>query len=102
MKKQCLTVALAACTVFFSACSQPPPPDDADLVFKVKTAYVNDAELFRLGHVSIASEKGVIILTGTVPEQALKDRVQKLTEEVKGIRGIKNEIQVKYIFTEKP
>ncbi|MCK9192781.1 MAG: BON domain-containing protein [Nevskia sp.] len=102
MKKQYLAIALAACTVFFSACSQPPPPDDADLIFKVKTAYINDADLFRLGHVSIASEKGVIILTGTVPEQALKDRAQKLTEEVKGIRGIKNEIEVKYVFTEKP
>jgi len=103
MKKRYLATCLFAGAAFLSACSQQPPPvDDAALAFKVKTAYVNDAVLFANPKIDISSENGVIILTGTVPEQSIKDRMENLTKGIKGVKGVKNEIEVKYIFTEKP
>lgn len=103
MKKRYLATCLFAGAAFLSGCSQQPPPvDDAALALKVKTAYVNDAVLFANPNILITSENGVITLTGAVPDQSIKDRIEKMTSEIKGVKGIKNEIEVKYIFTEKP
>jgi PBP1b-binding outer membrane lipoprotein LpoB len=103
MKK--IYFVLSSCllgTMLLAGCSQPPPPNDADLEFKAKTAYVNDPELFGLGHITITSKDGVILITGTVPEQRFKDKLESLAEKVPGVRGVKNDVEVQYVFIERP
>lgn len=95
-------LSLAFGTVVLAGCSQPPPPDDKAIALAAQTLYINDADLFKVANITISSENGVIVLTGEVPEQKFKDRAEKLMQSVKGTRGIKNEIDVHYVFTEKP
>lgn len=86
-----------------SGCNQQElPANDQDLEFKVKTAYVNDPELFRDNRITIKSENGVILLSGSVPDQKMKDRMEELAKSIKEIKGVKNDIDVRYVFTEKP
>ena len=75
---------------------------DADLTYAVQTAFVNDPELLRNPRIEIESAAGVVHLRGTVPEQALKDRVERLARTVPGVRAVRNDVVVSYVFHERP
>jgi len=45
--------------------------------------------------VHVDTEKGKVTLTGTVPSQAEKDRIEKLARETEGVAAVENKIEVK-------
>ena len=87
--------------VLLAACASAPRTD-IELTFAVKTAFVNDAELLRNPSVLIETSQGVVHLAGTVPEQAQKDRLEQLARAVPGVKSVRNDVVVKYVFQERP
>jgi osmotically-inducible protein OsmY len=60
-------------------------------------AYVNirqSNEAFADANISIASHRGYVLLTGQVPNEALKQQAAEVVREVRNVRRIYNELQV--------
>ena len=45
-------------------------------------------------HVNVTSYNRVVMLTGEVPDQAIRDELEKSTAGLAGVRGVTNEVQV--------
>ena len=75
---------------------------DAELTFAVRTAFVNDAELLLIPDLAVTTVGGEVRLTGTVPTAVLQQRAGRLARDVPGVRKVRNDIVVRYVFHEQP
>ena len=73
--------------------SRPSGPDDATIQSNIQKRFSDDQTLASLGLTALVID-GKVTLTGTVKTEALKRQVEKLVREVRGVRGIDNQILV--------
>lgn len=68
--------------------------DDAWITTKVKALLLKEAKLKGL-EVSVATQQGTVILSGTVasPEQAAQ--AERIAAGVEGVKGVRNDLQIK-------
>jgi hypothetical protein len=68
-------------------------PTDSSLQIEIKKRISVDPNLAALG-VSVTVTNSKVTLTGSVPSDDLKDRIEKLARAVKGIKDVDNQIVV--------
>jgi hyperosmotically inducible protein len=68
--------------------------DDAGITTKVKTAILNDPEL-KVLQIHVATNNGVVTLTGTVDSPANSDHAKNVAGAVKGVKSVDNQLTVK-------
>ena len=73
--------------------SRPSGPDDTTIQSNIQKRFSDDQTLASLGLTAMVID-GKVTLTGTVKTEALKRQVEKLVREVRGVRGIDNQILV--------
>ena len=67
--------------------------DDTSITTAVKAKMGADTAS-TLTHVSVETVRGTVYLTGIVDSQQTKQRATELARQVKGVRGVKNDIQI--------
>jgi hyperosmotically inducible periplasmic protein len=69
-------------------------PVHDDVIFDtVRIRIANDREVGG-GRIEVKVEKGVVELTGKVKTERQKERAEKITRKVKGVKDVVNRIQV--------
>ncbi len=68
--------------------------DDRVITTKVKAAIFNEASL-KVAHINVETFKGTVQLSGFVNSHAAAHKAVELTRGVKGVKRVKNDIQVK-------
>ena len=69
------------------------PVDDSLITTKVKAKFVEDKQA-RTDHVEVETVNGVVDLTGTAASKARAARAVTLARQVKGVKSVKNNIQI--------
>ena len=67
--------------------------DDDTVYDQVRIRIANDREIGG-GRIDVTVKDGVVELTGKVKTEKQKDRAEKLTMKVKGVKNVVNRIQV--------
>ena len=95
----CLVLLMLIAT--FVACASTPTRestgeymDDSVITTKVKSLLGAD-DFLKSFQISVETYKGVVQLSGFVNTQKAVDRAVEITNTVKGIKGIKNDLIVK-------
>ena len=95
----CLVLLMLIAT--FVACASTPTRestgeymDDSVITTKVKSLLAAD-DFLKSFQISVETFKGVVQLSGFVNTQKAVDRAVEITNTVKGIKGIKNDLIVK-------
>jgi hyperosmotically inducible protein len=68
--------------------------DDATIVTKVKSQLAADDEIKALA-IDVDAKDGMVTLTGSVPNDAAKDRAADIVKNTEGIKGLDNQLTVK-------
>ena len=68
--------------------------DSTVITTKVKTAIFNEPTLKTL-EINVETFKGVVQLSGFVNSQAEIDKAAEIVEKVKGVKSVKNDMQLK-------
>jgi hyperosmotically inducible protein len=68
--------------------------DDAMITTMVKAALVEDKQVQSL-KISVSTEKGVVKVSGIVPNADLGNRALQLAAGVQGVKGVKNDLKLK-------
>jgi hyperosmotically inducible protein len=68
--------------------------DDSVITTKVKTALMADSEI-KGSDISVETNKGEVMLSGFVGNQAQIDKAIKVASAVDGVRGVENKMTVK-------
>lgn len=67
--------------------------DDASITTSVKAKLASD-KTSTWTHVSVQTVRGTVYLTGIVDTPQARQRATELARQVKGVQGVKNEIQI--------
>ena len=67
---------------------------DQDIESKINRGLFQNSELWERNHVIVSSVSGYVLVAGQVRTAALKQQVQTMAQDVKGIRRLYNEIVV--------
>jgi osmotically-inducible protein OsmY len=67
--------------------------DDAATTMRVKKAIYDDPSLKVMG-VSVATEDGVVSLSGTVKSKAERTKATAVASKVEGVKKVKNDLKV--------
>jgi osmotically-inducible protein OsmY len=93
--------AALGCTVVTVGCGSTPTQsslgevvDDSVITSKVKAAFVEDAQVSAF-NISVETVKGHVQLSGFVDSVNEKARAAELARNVKGVKMVSNDIQVK-------
>jgi len=86
-----VAMTLAACASTAQKESTGEYFDDTVLTSKVKTALLSDPAVSGLA-VNVETFKGVVQLSGFVKTGAERSRAVELARDVKGVKGVKNDI----------
>lgn len=68
--------------------------DDQVIEVKLLKAFLQDSELSNRAHVNATSYNNVVLLSGEVPDDALKQRASLVARGVPKVRGIHNELTI--------
>jgi len=71
------------------------PGTDVALVAAVKAKLTADPDVAAV-NIDVDAENGVITLSGTVKSSAARQEAERLARSVDGVRGVHNELKVKY------
>ena len=66
--------------------------DDQVIEFKVADLLRSDANIWERSHVNATCFNGVLLLTGEVPDEAMKVRIGNLTRGIPKVRQVHNEL----------
>ena len=69
------------------------PVSDDMIVDQVRVKLANDAEVGGQP-IQVDAHSGMVVLTGKVTSDKLKERAEKLTKKVKGVTGVDNKLVV--------
>ncbi|HWQ57048.1 MAG TPA: BON domain-containing protein [Bryobacteraceae bacterium] len=69
--------------------------DDATVTTKVKAQLTADEGLRTLTGISVDTDHGVVRLTGEVPTEAMRERVETVARSVDGVTRVQNDLKVK-------
>ncbi len=67
-------------------------PDDDDIYDKVNQRLFGDKDIH--GRIKIAVKNGVVTLTGSVHDEKVKSRAEKLCKKVAGVKDVVNKLVV--------
>lgn len=87
-----LAVVVLILSYALSSIAADPLTDEA-LYDKVRIAIARDREVGG-GKIDVKVTNGVVELTGTVKQDKLKDRAEKLARKVKGVKNVENKLRV--------
>lgn len=68
--------------------------DDAEITTKVKAAFLNEPGMKSM-KISVATDHGVVTLTGTINSQMNQDKAIQLAESVDGVKSVNNQLIMK-------
>ena len=91
-----ILIAVLAALALLSGCENRTPrpkTSDASLRDQVKVALEQQANL-RDARIDVDSNGGVVMLKGSVKDDASKQRVQQIAEKVKGVTWVQNQVSV--------
>ena len=87
-------LALALSALLFSACNfLSSQPDDKAISSELQARLYQDPAL-KTRDIRVVSEKGVIVLTGTVNTELEKTAVEQFANQVKGVKQVINQLAV--------
>ena len=89
---------LAFCAVpFVESCRTTQPAGeqmhDTGITSKIKAKFVGDPDVKALD-IGVATEEGVVYLTGRVENQFQKDEAERIARETDGVKDVVNNIKV--------
>lgn len=67
---------------------------DAWITTKVKAKFLADKELKSTGITVVTADRGAVVLTGTVPSIAARERAVSLANHIKGVRTVQERLTV--------
>jgi hyperosmotically inducible protein len=77
--------------------AEPPPPsagvDDATVTTKIQAKFFLDRDV-KAGALQVSAKDGVVLLDGTMPTQAAKDRALTLARETDGVLQVIDRVKV--------
>jgi hypothetical protein len=76
------------------ALAEKPPTDD-ELHDRVMQRLASDRDV-KGGGLEVDVKDGVVTLRGTVREQKQKDKAERITKKVRGVKQVVNEIKVEF------
>ncbi|NLD69620.1 MAG: BON domain-containing protein [Limnobacter sp.] len=71
----------------------PNPVEDATITAKIKAALVGDAAT-RTGNIAVDTKGGIVVLEGTVVDDAQALRAIALARAVEGVRSVTNNLRL--------
>jgi len=89
-----LIATFAACAATRTHESTGEYVDDSVITTKVKSLLAND-DFLKSFQISVETFKGVVQLSGFVDTQKAVDKAVEITNSVKGVKSIKNDLIVK-------
>jgi osmotically-inducible protein OsmY len=99
--KRVAVVALAASVLALAGCVAPGTPgyqptavDDTNMTAQIKTAFLNEA-VFKANQIRVETVNGIVTLSGVVQSRAEAERAVEMTKTIKGVREIKDGIEVR-------
>jgi len=94
--KQRFALVIAAALLGLAGCASPGGTsffDDAAVTARVKKAIYNEPSL-KVMAVGVATEDGVVSLTGTVKSKAERSKATAVASKVEGVKKVKNDLKV--------
>ena len=94
--KQRFALVIAAALLGLAGCASPGGTsffDDAAVTARVKKAIYNEPSL-KVMAVGVATEDGVVSLTGTVKSKAERSKATAVAAKVEGVKKVKNDLKV--------
>lgn len=88
-----LSVLLLCLLLVLGAFAADPQVSDDTLYDQVRIRIANDREIGG-GRIEVKVSEGVVELTGKVKTSKQKERAEKLTKKVKGVKDVINRLQV--------
>jgi len=89
-----LAASVAACDVFEGRQSVTAYADDSTITNSIRARYLEDP-MVHFGDVGVTTLNGAVRLTGRVNSERERQRAAQIAREVKGVRGVNNEIAVR-------
>lgn len=86
--------ALPGCAVTRDQSTVGEYIDDATITTKVKAKFVEDKTV-DASAISVETLNGEVILSGFAKSSAEKTRAEQIAQQVKGVRSVKNSLQVR-------
>jgi len=68
--------------------------EDQTIELKAARARNRDPELSKQAHINITSYNGIVLLTGEAPSPELRQRMERLVQEIDHVRRVHNEIAI--------
>ena len=68
--------------------------DDEGIELKARLAITEDKELYSQVHVNFISINGVVLLVGQAPTEAMRMKIEELTQGVEKVRVVHNEMTI--------
>ncbi len=92
--KKLMAVAFAASLLGLSGCASTGAFfDEASTTAKVKKAIYSEPSL-KVMDISVATDDGVVELTGVVKTRAERARAAQVASRVEGVKRVKNELKI--------
>ena len=94
--KHRFALAIAAAVLGLAGCASPGGTsffDDAATTMRVKKAIYNEPSL-KVMNIGVATEDGVVDLTGTVKSKAERTKATQVVNRVEGVKKVKNDLKV--------
>ena len=94
--KHRFALVIAAALLGLAGCASPGGTsffDDAAVTARVKKAIYNEPSL-KVMAVGVATEDGVVSLTGTVKSKAERTKATAVAAKVEGVKKVKNDLKV--------
>jgi osmotically-inducible protein OsmY len=89
-----LVLALAGCASTSEHASTGQIIDDSVITTKLKTAMLADKEVSGTD-VSIETNKGRVLLTGSVKSSAERSKAERIARETAGVRAVENRLTIR-------
>ena len=89
-----LAASVAACDVFEGRQSVTGYADNSTITNSIRARYLDDP-MVHFGDVGVTTLNGAVRLTGRVNSERERQRAAQIAREVKGVRGVNNEIAVR-------
>jgi osmotically-inducible protein OsmY len=68
--------------------------DDSALLVKINNEMLTDANLSKAAYVNVTVNHGIVLLTGTAPNEYLKQRAGTIASSTEGVRQVVNQLRI--------
>jgi osmotically-inducible protein OsmY len=68
--------------------------DDEAIELKASRAFYNDKNLYNQSHINVTSYNGIVLVTGEVLTESLKQQVSAIVSNIEKVRRVHNELMI--------